>query len=208
MNQNRLSLMALLVIVALFTVQCTSSAVPTPTSPPPADTPVPPTPVPEPEEAALPKATGVSLFTYVTDTSAYSEWGTWPADDFNDFSGLLTSGAPHGGIVRIFVNDVALAAAEDFTGELPLGSIILKENYTGTMVDEPGDLDALTIMYKVEGYNPDQGDWYWLKVLADGTIAAEGKVAGCIGCHGQANNKDYVLRYGFGEEPAVRSQGQ
>jgi hypothetical protein len=38
-----------------------------------------------------------------------------------------------------------------FDGELPPGSILLKENCTGTEPSEPGDLHALTIFYKVEG---------------------------------------------------------
>lgn len=198
MKQKKVGLMAAMLVVALFAVQCTVSV--TPTTAPTTDVPMP--------TMQMPEASGESLFTYVTETSPYNEWGTWPTDAYNDFSGLLTSGAPHGGIVRVFVNDVALAAAEDFTGQLPAGSIVLKENYTGTMLDEPGELDALTIMYKVEGYNPDAGDWYWLKVSGDGEIAAEGKVAGCIGCHGQEGQKDYILRYGFGGEPAITSLGQ
>lgn len=156
--------------------------------------------------ADLPSADANALMTYVNETNNYEQWGTWPADEWNDFDQLLVSGAPHGGVVRIYVNDTGLQAADSFDGALPEGTIIVKENYTGASPDSPGDLDALTIMYKVDGFNAEGGDWFWVKAKPDGsTIDAEGAVAGCIGCHSQQNNKDFVLRYGFGEEPAVTS---
>jgi cytochrome c553 len=76
----------------------------------------------------------------------------------------------------------------------------------GSDPDNPGQLAALTIMYKVEGFNPEANDWFWVKAAGDGSeIEKEGAVGGCIGCHGQPNNADYLLRYAFGEEPAVPS---
>jgi hypothetical protein len=146
----------------------------------------------------------------VLDASPYQEWGTWPTDEWNDFTQFLKSGEPHGNVVRIFVNDVALeaAAAEDFGGILPAGSIVLKENYMGADPEDPGELAALTIMYKVEGFNPEANDWFWVEAAGDGSaIDLEGAVAGCIGCHSQPNNADYLLRYAFGEEPAVPGLG-
>lgn len=158
------------------------------------------------DAADLPDTDADAVMTYVNDTSPYTEWGTWPSDQWNDFSANLVSGAPHGTVVRIYVNDVALEAANSFEGELPEGSMIVKENYTGTDPSDPGTLDALTIMYKVDDFNPDAGDWFWVKAKPDGSqIDAEGAVDGCIGCHSQPDNQDFVLRYGFGEEPAVTS---
>jgi LPXTG-motif cell wall-anchored protein len=61
-------------------------------------------------------------------------------------------------------------------------------------------------MYKVEGYNPEGGDWFWAKYQPDGSVDAAGKVASCAGCHlGIADNKDGILRWGFEAEPAVAS---
>jgi hypothetical protein len=101
--------------------------------------------------AELPEADGAALAEYVLDTAPYQEWKTRPTDDWTDFSQVLESGEPHGNAVRIFVNDVALkaAAASDFGGTLPEGSIILKENYMGSDPNNPGQLAALTIMHKV-----------------------------------------------------------
>jgi hypothetical protein len=154
--------------------------------------------------ADLPNADAAAVMEYVNEANPYGEWGTWPADQWNDFSTNLVSGAPHGNVVRIYVNDVALGAADSFDGSLPEGSMIVKENYVGTDPESPGELDALTIMYKVDGFNPEAGDWFWVKAKPDGSqVDAEGAVEGCIGCHSQENNQDFVLRYGFGEEPAV-----
>jgi len=153
----------------------------------------------------LPAADGKALFTYISQTRPYKQWGTWPKDQWNDFSTLLRSGAPHGGVVRIYVNDIALSAAGGFKGQLPEGAIIVKENYTGTDPASPGELDALTVMYKVKDYDPQNGNWFWEKVKPDGKVDVEGKVGMCQGCHSQTGHKDYVLRYGFGDKPAVTS---
>lgn len=161
----------------------------------------------EEEADTLPETTGVDVFNYVTETNDYKEWGTWPADEWNDFTVNLVSGEPHGNVVHIYVNEIALEAANSFDGTMPEGSMIVKENYVGTDPANPGELDALTIMYKVDGFNPDAGNWFWVKVKPSGSVDAEGAVDGCIGCHSQPNNQDYILRYGFGTEPAVTSLG-
>ena len=71
---------------------------------------------------------------------------------------------------------------------MPPGSFIVKENYTADRV-----FDLVTLMYKVDGYDPDSNDWFWAKIKADGTIDAEGQVSGCQGCHRQGADNDYVL---------------
>lgn len=146
----------------------------------------------------LPEADGQAIMDYVLQTNDYTTWASWPTDDVNteDFSGFLQSGEPHGMTVRIFVNDRALAAIErdDFNGILPPGSIVVKENYMGT-VEEPGELAAITIMYKVDGFNPEANDWFWVKAAPKGAVDAAGAVEGCIACHAQEGNSDYLLRY-------------
>ncbi len=104
------------------------------------------------------------------------------------------------------VNDVALAVADEFPGQMPDGSIIVKENYMSEDTANPGPVAALTVMYKVNGYNPEGSDWFWLKVSPAGEVEAEGKLAGCMGCHlNIVGNKDGLTRYGFGDPPAVTS---
>ena len=39
----------------------------------------------------------------------------------------------------------------------------------GTDPNEPGELTALTIMYKVDGFNAEANDWFWVKAAGDGS---------------------------------------
>ena len=68
------------------------------------------------------------------------------------------------------------------------GSIIAKENYTAEK-----KFVALTVMYKIKGYNPTAGDWFWAKYNPDGTVAAAGRVKGCIDCHSAKKDNDYIF---------------
>ncbi|MBN1286660.1 MAG: cytochrome P460 family protein [Anaerolineae bacterium] len=154
----------------------------------------------------LPAADGAAILKYILETAPYTRWGTFPADGIGDFHGIyLKGGEPHGATVRIYVNDIGLAGAltEDFGGALPPGTMVVKENYPGPP-DDRGALADLTIMYKVAGFNPGANDWYWVKASGDGSeISAAGALEGCIDCHGQEGNVDYLLRYGFGAEPFI-----
>lgn len=150
-----------------------------------------------------PGGSGPELLDFIINESPYTGWGTFPADRWNDFGGYLQSGAPHGATVRIFANDVALdgIATDEFDGTLPYGSIVVKENFMGT-VDDPGEVAALTVMYKLQGFNVEGGEWFWLKAAGDGSaIDLEGAPEGCVNCHGQDGNADGLLRYAFGAEP-------
>ncbi len=63
---------------------------------------------------------------------------------------------PHGSFITIYVNDIALESVKN--KKYSNNSIILKENYSPQK-----KLAAITIMYKVKGYNPKDGDWFWVK---------------------------------------------
>ena len=71
----------------------------------------------------------------------------------------------------------------------PNGSILVKENYG----KDKKTLMAVTPMYKVRGYNPDEGDWFWAKYGPDGNIMSSGKVEGCINCHRARKNQDWIF---------------
>ena len=96
-------------------------------------------------------------------------------------------GDPHGMLLTTYLNPAAYGALQSKAGVMPDGAIIVKENYT-----PEGDLAANTVMYKTSSYNPDHNDWFWLKVLADGTVEKEGMVEGCQNCHGEVKDNDYV----------------
>ena len=131
----------------------------------------------------------------------YTDWPFQPGVE----EGYYVGQAPHGMVLRSYVNDLALAAFGSGAEAFPEGSIIVKENHMAgdldlsgmeaqtPVADFAGALDAITYMVKVPGYNPDAGDWFWAKIQPDGTIDVAGKGAGCIGCHTQVAANDFVF---------------
>jgi hypothetical protein len=131
----------------------------------------------------LPGAEGKEVYSYITKDSPYQDWALFPGKDK-----LYKGQHPHGALLTTYVNDVALKGINQRVGTLAAGAIIVKENY---MPDKK--LGAVTVMYRVDGYDPEAGDWFWAKYNADGSIAKEGKVAGCIGCHTAVINNDWIF---------------
>ena len=120
------------------------------------------------------------LHTMFTQDMHYTDWSFW-----DDVDGLIEGQGPHGALVKGFANDRVLTASGD---AYPYGSLIVKENYAADTT-----LAGLTVMYKVKGYDPDDGDWFWAVYGADGSIQAEGKLGGCISCHRARRDQDYVF---------------
>lgn len=117
----------------------------------------------------------------------YRNWAPLPGVTGDAYDG----NSPHGDKVRLYANRVAAAG----DGRLPIGSILIKENF-----DSSGtQLMAVTVMYRAEGYAPEAGDWHWTKYEADGAVATmkgmrvTGKVGMCIECHRSAAGGDYVF---------------
>jgi len=119
-------------------------------------------------------------------------WKLWPG------KGEFYKGTePHGMLLTTYLNQAAYEAVEKKENQLPNGSIVIKENYMPNKT-----LGAITVMQKIEGYNPEGGDWFWVKFTPDGnpeiaemggkSMPVAGKVPMCIGCH-QASNSG--IRY-------------
>jgi len=131
----------------------------------------------------MPKADGKAVIDYITITNPYTAWALWPG------KGQLYKGQhPHGAFLTTYVDPTALEAITNKAGKLPVGAMVVKENYSPDK-----KLAAITVMYRVEGFNPDNGDWFWLKFTPDGTIEKEGKVAGCINCHKGVSGNDWFF---------------
>lgn len=136
----------------------------------------------------------------------YTEWAFQPGVPEGYYVGI----EPHGMILRVFVNDVAAGDVSGGATQFSNGAILVKENHMPEGVDISGleqqapvegfsgALDALTFMVKVDGYNAEAGDWFWAKTAADGTVQAAGKVEGCIGCHSQVADNDFVFNSQLG----------
>ena len=135
--------------------------------------------------AETPPADPAALWDHITKADPYTKWGQW-----QDYKGMQKSHSPHGDQNRVFVNLIGLSAKKP---PMPFGSIQVKESF-----DDSGRLLNITVMYKVKGYNPPAGDWFWAKYAADGRASPFGKPKGCIACHAGAGGKnDYVTVHKF-----------
>lgn len=121
----------------------------------------------------------------------YRNWGPAPGQGEDAYEGK----SPHGAFLKMYLNRKALANPKN----PPAGSVIVKENYTA----DGKTLAAITVMYKANGYDPEHGDWYYVKYNADGSVARTspekgsrkivGKFSACIECHAGAKGGDYVF---------------
>lgn len=129
------------------------------------------------------------LWRFITQESAYDSWGFW-----GDHKGLQPGGAPHGPFHKVYVNERGLKSMK---APVQHGTLIVKENYG----DETGkELKAVTVMYKVKGYNPEAGDWFWVKYTPQGVAEKYGRPQGCINCHASLVDNDYIMVHGFGDK--------
>ena len=150
-------------------------------------------------------ATATQYFEEVM-AAPYTDWAFEPGVP----EGYYVGQAPHGRVLRSFINDISAEVIGTGAEAFPEGSILVKENHIPGDVDvdsmegkaaiadfEP-NLEAITYMVKVPGYNPEAGDWFWGKIQPDGTIDVAGKGAGCIGCHTQVADNDFVFDAALG----------
>lgn len=86
--------------------------------------------------------------------------------------------------IRVLVNDVALESYLADASQLPVGSIIVKEEYGGPDCSDEAVLDQWRVMRKeAPGFDPEDGDWHWQRVLSNGRQVVEDTKASCIACH-------------------------
>ena len=131
-----------------------------------------------------------SLGTPADQESADTVWqaisGRQQWAQFEGHEGLQPGKSPHGKFIRTFVNPVG-AEHPEAPG---YGSILVKENYSQ---EDLAKLDSLTVMERVEGYDPDNGDWFWARYTPAGELTHSGKVESCANCHFDAGGDDFVF---------------
>lgn len=132
---------------------------------------------------ARPPANGTAIIEYITEGNDYRQWPLFPNKD-----ALYPGKHPHGSLLITYVSPKTMFALQGKQARLPDGTIIVKENYTLQK-----KLKATTVMYRLDGYNPEAGDWFWLKYAPDQTILEEGKVEGCIKCHQTVKDNDWIF---------------
>jgi hypothetical protein len=140
-------------------------------------------------EVTSPEPDPKALWQHMQDEE-YQKWAYWPGTE-----GFYKGTHPHGALLKTYVNDVARQGLDQAPGQLPVGSIIVKENFSREKA-----LAATTVMYKAaEGYNEEHNNWFWLKRSANGDVAAAGKVETCQSCHASSSH-DYILSPLQGEQ--------
>jgi hypothetical protein len=138
-----------------------------------------------PSETVIPEpgADAEKINYYIIKYKPYTTWQLWP-----DKGRLYPATQPHGAFLTTFVNGEAYASIRDKKGGMADGSMIAKESY-----DADKKFLNLLVMYKIKGYNPTAGDWFFAKYAPDGKVLAAGRVEGCITCHAKKKDNDFLF---------------
>jgi hypothetical protein len=117
--------------------------------------------------------------------SAMQGYSAW--DQIAPWVGVQESGEAHGAFVQIWWNTQAVEAIEaGGSGAMPFGSLIVKEGYGS---DDPADLAATTVMWKVEDYG-----WFWARFNAAGEATVSGRPDACVNCHAGGDDSMLAVR--------------
>ena len=126
-------------------------------------------------------------------------WDKMEDMGLNSTPGVLYVGGPPHGKVR-----------EVLEGKINGKRVIVKRNFGGpdlnmenVSMNRAKYLKAITVMVRMEkGYDSKNGDWFWAKYKADGSLhktpkgmKLAGKVPGCISCHSSASGNDLVFKH-------------
>ncbi len=120
------------------------------------------------------------------EINGYQSWG-----QISEFSGIQPSNNAHGSYVQVWINEIVESFLSDSSssGQLPNGSLIVKEGYSDS---NGSDVSKITIMKKIEGYDPNNNDWFWANYNPGGDLGGKnGREASCFNCH--ASGQDYIL---------------
>jgi hypothetical protein len=136
-----------------------------------------PAAAPATAERPGPDTTASAVWAFLREEDYRENWRLWPGKDR-----LYPGTEPHGMLLTTYVNPAAYDALQGGRVEdLPPGSIIVKENW---MPDST--FDAATVMYRVDGYNPDHEDWLFAKFDPQGNPDGFGRAPMCQSCHQNA----------------------
>lgn len=95
-------------------------------------------------------------------------------------------------MVDVYVKPEFVQVYKDLAAPFPVGMPLAKVQYKGA--DAASGINKITAMVKMDaGYDTEHGDWHYAIVSGDGTkVVTEGKIAGCVNCHDNAE-KDYLF---------------
>lgn len=124
----------------------------------------------------------------IADYRSWEQVGKWTSKPVES---PVHTGAPW---VIAYYDDALVAW--DGKGEAPDGATSVKEQWDEQAGAGSDPVDLWTVMRKREGFDPDNGDWFWAWYDADGSVHSAGRIDLCLECH-QSAATDYV----FGEPP-------
>jgi hypothetical protein len=110
----------------------------------------------------------------------------FPADYRTTFTEVrdCRNSVEHAATIRVWVNAIGAEAYFADENPLPVGTIVVKEEFAGGGCDDDADLAIWSVMRKeAAGFDPDANDWRFQEVSSPGrTITLDDK-ATCIACH-------------------------
>lgn len=135
------------------------------------------------EAVKVPPEIAAELWSLIQTENYREHWKMWPGKE-----ALYKGTHPHGTLLTTYVNSTGYDAVVKKENQLPPGTIIVMENY---MPDKT--LEAITVMYNLVPFDPEHGNWFWVRYAPDGkpmtmekdgeTMTLAGKVPDCIECH-------------------------
>lgn len=100
--------------------------------------------------------------------------------------------------IRVLANRIAADAYLRDANPLPLGSIVVKEEYDGGDCTDADLIEWTAMRKEPPGFDPDDADWHWQRIAAPGRhVVTDGKQT-CIGCHVREEcvARDYMCTVG------------
>ncbi|MBC8366519.1 cytochrome P460 family protein [bacterium] len=136
-------------------------------------------------------------YQYEAQVADFDDFANWhlidTAQGMDPFLGDAHAGNDENAVRRIYKKQLAANPGQAGWG-YPVGTTILK-----TVHDDSENLIGQTAMVKRGGgYDEANGDWeYFMWDVGNGSIVAQGALAGCIDCHGAANGGGGGMDYVF-----------
>lgn len=130
----------------------------------------------------MPKPDAAAVWKFITQESSFKDWKRLPEQQKTH--GSFIPDTPE---QKTYANKQAMESTK-----LPLnnGSMVVKYN-----LSPANEVKGITIMYKVKGYNPSAGDWFWVQYGPEGEVQEAGKSQKCIACHSKRADNDYLLAH-------------
>lgn len=107
-----------------------------------------------------------------------ADYRSWKKPEFYE-EGFFESEHPLPEYVKYYINDIAHDSFEKPAD----GAVFVKEQF-----NKDKELIGLTVMKKIEGYDPENNDWYWAIADKSARVTNAGRLnstwtSNCIDCH-------------------------